>query len=631
MIASIVRGSMYLSLTLNYSLNKLFSSTKTQEKESYWTPFKMEEINFEEFKMSNPIILGISAYFHDSSACILKNGKIIAAADEERFTRIKHDVSFPINAIKFCLEEAKVKDVDIIAFFENPMEKWKRISKSYTRNLPKYSFYKEVLETWGEKKIPSKIVEKLEDLGFSAPIVFLNHHLCHAASSYLLSPFKEAAILTIDGVGEKYTTTMGYGKGKEIFLNNAIEFPHSIGLLYSTITAFMGFKVNNDEYKIMGMAAYGNPAIYYDKIRSLIEQKEDGSFKLNMELFDFEAGSQMYSKKLEELFGMKKRGKEAPVLQEHKDLAAALQKVTEELIFKLLNSLYSKTKCKNLCIAGGVALNSLANGKILSKTPFKSLFIQPESGDGGTVLGAVTYVYHKVDRNSKREHMTHSYYGPQYSDAEIKAYLDENKIKYSEFNYKNLLLSQVSDLLMNKKIIGWFQGRMEWGPRALGNRSILASPCYEDMRDIINAKVKHREMFRPFAPVVCVDDASTYFECDKPIPEPTDYMLMVYPIKKQFHKKIPAVTHVDGSGRLQTIRKNQNTLYYDLIKAFGKKSGIPILINTSFNIRGEPIVCTPYDAYKCMMGTGIDYLVMGKFLIKRSDNPKDMWNSEAKE
>lgn len=620
---------MYLGLVMRHFLLRKVSAPKSNQ--SNWTPFLIEKIDFSQYKKNNPTILGISAYFHDSSASILKDGKIIAAADEERFTRMKHDVSFPINAIKFCLEEANVLDVDIIAFFENPMEKWKRINSSYAKKIPQYSFYKEVIETWADKKIPSKIIEKIEEIGLSAPVVFLNHHLCHAASSYLMSPFEESAILTIDGVGEKYSTTVGYGKGKEFQLKKAIEFPHSVGLLYSTITAFMGFKVNNDEYKIMGMAAYGNADVFYDKIKTLITQVNDGSFRLNMDLFDFEAGSQMYSRDLEVLFGIRAREKEAPILQEHKDLAAAIQKVTEEVIYKILNNLYEETKCENLCMAGGVALNSLANGKILTKTPFKKIFIQPESGDGGTALGAATYVYHQVDKNSVREHMTHSYYGPQYSDAEVKHYLDKNKIVYQNFETDDILIENISELLINKNIIGWFQGKMEWGPRALGNRSILASPCFDDMKDILNAKVKHREMFRPFAPVVCVDDAQKYFDCDFPIPEPTDFMLMVYPIKKEFYSKIPAVTHVDGSGRLQTIRKKQNPLYYDLIKAFGKKSGIPILINTSFNIRGEPIVCNPHDAYKCIMGTGIDYLVIGRYMIKRSDNPNDIWNSEAKE
>ena len=626
-----VRGLMYGHLLLQNRIYIYFFSRKPVEKRSYWTPFRMEKLDFSGIKVENPVILAISAYFHDSSACILKNGKIIAAADEERFTRKKHDAGFPANAIRFCMKEADVTEVDAVAYFESPMEKLHRIRASFKRNLPSYKLFRGVLESWAEKKLPHKVRKKVREIGIAAPVIFLNHHLCHAASSYLLSPFKKSAILTIDGVGEVYTNTIGIGPGKEIILKKAIEFPDSIGLLYSAVTAFLGFKVNNDEYKVMGLAPYGNPKRYYAEMKSLIKQMDDGSYRLNMDPFDFEAGESMCNEKMGRLFGIKKREKEGEVRQAHKDIAAALQTVTEKAVLKILEELYKETKCDNLCLAGGVALNSVLNGKILSETGFKRIFIQPSAGDSGTVMGAAHYLYHMLDPNAKRERMVHSYYGPEYTDKEIKGYLDENKVKYYEFKSRKELLDKTAALLVDKKVVGWFHGRMEWGPRALGNRSILASPCYEDMRDILNAKVKHREMFRPFAPVVCADDASKYFECDMPLPEPADYMLMVYPIRKKWHRKIPAVTHVDGSGRLQSIRRNQNPLYYDLIKIFGRKSGIPMLVNTSFNIRGEPIICTPHDAYRCMMGTGIDCLVMGKFLIRRKDNPKDMWNSEARE
>lgn len=626
-----VRGLMYGHLLLQNRIYKYFFSRKKVEKDSYWAPFRMEMLDFSGIKVENPVILAISSYFHDSSACILKGGKIIAAADEERFTRKKHDAGFPANAIRFCMKEAGVAEVDAVAYFENPMEKLHRIRASFKRNIPSYKLFRGVLESWAEKKLPNKVREKVRGMGITAPVIFLNHHLCHAASSYLLSPFKESAILTIDGVGEVYTTAIGMGRGNNIELNKAIEFPDSIGLLYSAVTTFLGFKVNNDEYKVMGLAPYGNPSRYYPQMKSLIEQKNDGSYRLNMEPFDFEAGESMCNEKMEKLFGIKMREKEGKVTKAHKDIAAALQKVTEEAVLNILNALYRETKCQNLCMAGGVALNSVLNGKILSRTGFKKIFIQPSAGDSGTVMGAAHYLYHMLDTKAKRERMLHSYYGPGYSNKDIREYLDENKIRYSEFKSRSELLDKTAALLMDKKVVSWFHGRMEWGPRALGNRSILASPCYEDMRDILNAKVKHREMFRPFAPVVCADDASKYFECDMPLPEPSDYMLMVYPILKKWHKKIPAVTHVDGSGRLQSIRRNQNPLYYDLIKVFGRESGIPMLVNTSFNIRGEPIVCTPHDAYRCMMGTGIDCLVMGNFLVWRKDNPKDMWNSEVRE
>jgi carbamoyltransferase len=382
----------------------------------------------------------------------------------------------------------------------------------------------------------------------------------------------------------------------------------------------------------MGLSPYGvsdkkkNP--YYSKLKQVIDVKDDGSYHLDMSYFIYHYADKMPSKKMCELLDGPVRKGESEVDQRHKDIAAALQMITEEIITKILNHVHKITKCENIVLSGGVALNSVYNGKILKKTPFKNIWIQPNASDGGTSIGVVSYIYHTILGNERNYKLEHAYLGPEFSKQEIKQFLDENKINYSEFKDEKEIVKTAAKLVHDDKVIGWFQGRMEWGPRALGSRSILSNASNPKMQDILNLKVKHREKFRPFAPVVCSDDALTYFECDEPIPEPTDFMLMVYPVKKEWHSKIPAVTHVDGSGRLQTIRRHQNSLYYDLIKEVGKLSGIPILINTSFNIRGEPIVCTPYDAYKCMMGTGIDYVVMDKFIIKRSDNFQHMWESE---
>jgi carbamoyltransferase len=382
----------------------------------------------------------------------------------------------------------------------------------------------------------------------------------------------------------------------------------------------------------MGLSPYGlmdkvrNP--YYRKLKQVIDIKDDGSYRFDMSYFMFHYKDRMPSKKLCKLLDGPVRVSESDITQRHKDIAAALQMVHEEVLFRMLNHVYGETKCENVVLAGGCGLNSVANGKILKNVPFKNIWIQPNASDGGTSIGVASYIYHSILGNKRNFNLKDAYLGPGFSDDVIIQFLDRNKINYSKFKEDAELIKTAAKLIHENNVIGWFQGKMEWGPRALGSRSILSNASNPDMQEILNLKVKHREKFRPFAPVVCEDDALKYFECDTPVPEPTDYMLMVYPVKKEWHKKIPSVTHVDGSGRLQTIRRDQNPLYFDVIKELGKLSGIPILINTSFNIRGEPIVCTPYDAYKCMMGTGIDYLFIGKFLIKRADNPQDMWDSE---
>lgn len=579
-------------------------------------------------------ILGLSCYYHDSSAALLKDGKLVAAAEEERFTRKKHDKGFPQGAVKYCLDFADITidEIDHVVFYEKPFLKFERILYQHLQTFPKSLkvFLSSTPSMLTEKlRIPRMIKKKLK---YKGDVMFVEHHLAHAASAFLVSPFKKAAIVTVDGVGEWTTTTYGVGDGKEITLLKELRFPHSIGLLYSTITAYLGFSVNNSEYKVMGLSPYGNmdpkTNIYYKKLKRVIDLKEDGSFHFDMSYFVFHYADKMPSQKLCDLLGGPIEKRDAAMTKRHKDIAAALQMVSEEIITKILTHVHKETRCDSLVMSGGVALNSVFNGKILRKTPFKKIWIQPNASDGGTSIGAAIYAHNVILDNPREYVMTDAYFGPSFTDEEIKEFLDDNEIKYNALKDKKNLVSKVARLLSEDNVIGWFQGRMEWGPRALGSRSILADASNPKMQDILNLKVKHREKFRPFAPVVCEDDALKYFDCDDPVPEPTDYMLMVYPIHKKWQKKIPSVTHVDGSGRLQTVRRKQNPAYYDIIKEFGKITGIPILVNTSFNIRGEPIVCTPYDAYRCMMGTGIDYLAIGNFLVKRADNPDHMWDSE---
>ena len=579
-------------------------------------------------------ILGISCFYHDSSAALLKDGIIVAAAEEERFTRKKHDNSFPIKAVEYCLksQDITIRDVDYIGFYEKPFLKFERLLSQHLEMFPRsFKTFVSSIPSWLTEKLRvTKFVRK--KLNYEKDIMFIEHHLAHAASCFLVSPFQKAAILTVDGVGEWATTAYGYGDENKINLMKEIKFPSSLGLLYSTITAYLGFSVNNSEYKVMGLAPHGNmnkhTNPYFKKLMQVIDLKDDGSYRLDMEYFVFHYADRMPSKKLCDLLGGPIRKPESEVNDNHKDIAAALQLVTEEVMTKILNYVHEVTKCENIVLAGGVALNSVYNGKILRNTKFKRIWIQPAAGDGGTSIGAAAYVYNSILENKSKYVMKNAYLGPEFDAKEVQNFLDKNKIKYSKFKSDSVLVKTIAKLIYEDNVIGWFQGRMELGPRALGARSILSNATNPKMQEILNLKVKHREKFRPFAPVVCEDDALKYFDCDKPIPEPTDFMLMVYPIIKKWRGKIPSVTHVDGSGRLQTVRRPQNPLYYDTIKEFGKLSGIPILINTSFNIRGEPIVCKPYDAYKCMMGTEIDYLVMDKFLVKRLDNRRDIWNSE---
>ncbi|MBI3034770.1 carbamoyltransferase [Candidatus Woesearchaeota archaeon] len=573
----------------------------------------------------NQVVLGISCFYHDAAACLMKDGIVVAAAEEERFTRKKHDISFPINAINYCLQEGSLNagQIDYMAFYEKPLLKFERLLSQHLEMFPFsfWPFYK-ALPSWLNEKlrVPTIIRKKLK---YNGDILFIEHHMAHAASAFLVSPYEEAAILTIDGVGEWATASYGYGKGNEITLLKELRFPNSVGLLYSTVTAHLGFSVNNSEYKVMGLSPYGKPT-YYDNFRKIIDVKEDGSIEFDMDYFDYHHKLTMPGKKFVEEFGPIRKPSEE-VAQRHKDIAASLQKITEEIIFKMLNRLYNETKMENLCMAGGVALNSVANGKITKNTPFKSVWVQPAASDAGASLGAAAYAYNVIFGNKRKYVMESAYLGPSFSGDYIKNFLDKNNIVYKTFKSKDALVKLTANLIFNNNVVGWFQGRMEWGPRALGARSILSNAANPDMKDILNRKVKHREHFRPFAPVISKEDVHEYFEIDK---DEEPFMLFVYPFKESKKKLVPGVVHVDGTGRLQTTSKEENELYYGVIKEFEKLSGIPILINTSFNIRGEPIVCAPEDAYKCMLGTGIDYLVIGSFLIKRDDNPKDMWDSE---
>lgn len=573
-------------------------------------------------------ILGISAFYHDSAACLIQDGKIIAAASEERFTRKKHDASFPKKAIQYCLKEGGIdyKDLTHVGFYEKPFIKFERILSTSLATFPKsFPSYIKAIPVWLKEKlwIPQIIRKELQ---FKKSLYFIEHHRSHAASSFFTSPFKEAALLTIDGVGEWSTATYGKGNNNTIELFKEIRFPHSLGLLYSAFTYYLGFKVNSAEYKVMGLAPYGVPR-YLDLIkRELIEVNEDGGIKLNMKYFAYDYGLKMISPSFCQLFGHPVRKPETPLEQFHKDLAASIQKITEEVVLKMVHHVYQETKSENLCLAGGVALNCVANGKILKNGPFKNIYIQPAAGDAGGAVGIAYFIYHSVLKAPRDNGWEHSYWGPSFSKDNIRKMLDENKIKYQVFERKELL-QKVAKLIDEQQVLGWFQGRMEFGPRALGNRSILADARNPKNKDIVNLKIKFRESFRPFAPSILEDKVSEYFDLQLPSP----FMLLVAQVKED-KRIIPSVTHVDGSARIQTVSRSQNELFYDLIHEFYQLTGCPIIINTSFNVRGEPIVCTPEDAYRCFMRTNMDYLVMDTFLLdKRQMQPLTLDTNWKKE
>ncbi len=603
-------------------------------------------------------ILGISAFYHDSAACILVDGKIIAAAQEERFTRKKHDPSYPRNAINFVLSYANLKlsDVDQIVFFEKPFLKFERLLETYVAFSPKgYASFAKAMPLWIKEKLFQKnlLFSKLKehDLNYKSDenIFFSDHHLSHAASAFFPSPFEEAVILTADGVGEWATTTVAIGKGNNLEVKKEIHFPHSLGLLYSAFTYYTGFKVNSGEYKLMGLAPYGKP-IYENKVKDLIDLKKDGTFRLDQTYFNYATGLTMTNEKFNNLFGTKPRNsKNEKITQFHMDIAASIQKVTEDIMISLSKSIRKEYGIKNLCLAGGVALNCVANGKILKQKIFDNIWIQPAAGDAGGSLGAALALWH-IEQGNKRlvnsnDDMNGSYLGTEFNQDEIEKELKAVGANFETLKYEELI-DKTAEFLSNEKAIGWFQGRMEFGPRALGGRSILGDPRSDKMQKNLNLKVKYRESFRPFAPSVLREDLTDWFEINVDSP----YMLLVANInqskkiemndeqKNLFgidklnikRSEIPAVTHVDYSARVQTVTKNTNNRYYDLIYKFKEKTGCPIIINTSFNVRGEPIVNTPIDAFNCFMGTKLDYLVIGDCILDKSKQDPNLKKDYAK-
>lgn len=567
-------------------------------------------------------ILGISCYYHDAAACLLIDGKIVAAAGEERFSRIKHDNTFPKHAINYCLSWAgiTIKNIDAVVFYEKPIIKFHRILSSHLESFPfGRKTFTESIGSWFDYKMNiAKALKK--EYSYTGSLFFIPQHLAHVASAYYLSPFDRAVNVTFDGVGEWATTTVGSAHGGNIRIDREIQFPHSLGLLYSAMTSYLGFSVNDAEYKVMGLAAFGNPKPFSPQMNKIITQFPDGSFALSMDYFDYTWSDHMFSCKLETLLGHPARTPESPMEPHYADIAAALQHKLEEIILNLLNSVYKHYRIPNLTLSGGVALNAVANGKILSRTPFSHLFIPPDPGDGGGAMGAALWYHHQAQGRALKLKVQTSftpYLGPSFSKEQIESALLQYHLSYVYYEDRTKFLDTVSSLLVGKKIIGWFQGRMEWGPRALGNRSILADPRDSKMKDIINEKVKHRELFRPFAPSVLDRAVKRYFICDTNLPLSTKYMIIVYPFTKKGIKDIPATVHVDNTGRLQTVVYKDNPLYYDLISAFSKKTGVPVILNTSFNVRGEPIVCTPKDAIECFLKTDIDYLVIDRFIVRK--------------
>jgi carbamoyltransferase len=558
-------------------------------------------------------ILGISCFYHDSAAALIKNGQLVAAAQEERFTRKKHDQDFPTHAIRYCLREGglQTQDLDYIGFYDKPFIKFERILTTYIATFPKSlpSFLKS-MPVWLKEKlwIPQKIREELGDAG---KLLFVEHHLSHAASAFFVSPFSEAAILTADGVGEWETTTMGLGSDKNLILTDSIHFPHSLGLLYSAFTYYLGFRVNSAEYKVMGLAPYGKPVFADLILRDIVSLKDDGSFRLNMKYFAYDYGLTMTNNHFHKLFGVPPRTPESALTQFHKDVAASIQYVTDEIMLRMTTRLHKKTGSDNLCLAGGVALNCVSNSKVLAASGFKNMFIQPAAGDAGGSVGAAFYIYNMLLNHERTFTWSHNFLGPEYSDDIIEQVIKQLGLTSEQWT-DGTLLKKTAQLIADQHVVGWFQGRMEFGPRSLGARSILADPRNPENYSRVNLKIKFRESFRPFAPTVLFERLEDFFEFDRPSP----YMLFVAQVRPD-RRTIPAVTHVDGSARLQTITRDDHPLYYDLIGEFEKLTGCPVVINTSFNVRGEPIVCTPLDAIKCFLRTDMDYLILGSFVLDK--------------
>lgn len=606
-------------------------------------------------------ILGISAFYHDSAACLIRDGEIIAAAQEERFSRIKHDPRFPERAIVSCLNQAGISsgDLDAVAFYEKPAVKFDRLIKTYLMFAPRgLKSFLEAMALWIKQKLWIKS-ELKKSLIYSGRLYFPKHHESHAASAFFPSPFERAAFLTMDGVGEWTTTSFGTGSGNTLKFINEIRFPHSLGLLYSAFTYYTGFKVNSGEYKLMGLAPYGDPT-YVDLIYdNLIDVKDDGSFRLNMEYFNYCTGFTMTNAKFNQLFGRAPRKPETEISQLDMDLAKSIQVVIEEIVLKIGLHVHKITGEKNLCLAGGVALNCVCNGRLLREGPFENIWVQPAAGDAGGALGAALYTWYQVlkkprEANNQSDIQQGSYLGPEYSEGDIGQFLESRKIPYTKLG-KEELPERIAALLAEENVVGWFEGRMEFGPRALGARSILGDARSPKMQTVMNLKIKFRESFRPFAPSVLFEETANWFDMTGAFPQDqfaSPYMLMVGHVKenrrtsigdkndiirgldrlKTIRSEIPAVTHVDYSARIQTVHPETNALYYCLIQSFYKKTGCPVIINTSFNVRGEPIVESPMDAYRCFMRTEMDYLVLGPFLIDKKLQPpyveKKDWKKE---
>ncbi len=588
-------------------------------------------------------ILGISCFYHDAAAALLKDGVLVAAAEEERFSRKKHDYGFPRNAVQFCLKRAGIssQDLDYVVFYEKPLVKFERILMTTLSGYPQtWRVFREAMLNWFSDKLWVKS-HILKEVGISADkVLFADHHVSHAASTLYCSPYKEAAILTVDGVGEWTTASIGRGTAawdaqskNEIVLSAEMRFPHSLGLLYSAYTAFLGFEVNDGEYKVMGMAPYGQPR-YVDRVLKTVQVADDGSFRLNMDYFSFhESTEHTYNARFLELLGTPRdrkaefftrdfgfkpgREQEADQNQYYADLAASIQAVTEDMMLKLAREAHRQTGLENLCLAGGVALNSVGNGRIIRETPFKHVFIQPAAGDSGGAIGAALYAYHIVLQKPRQFVLEHAYWGEEYGDEAVQSFLTENGIKYQYFGNDDRLMDRVVDLLLQGQVIGWYQGRFEWGPRALGNRSILADPRREDMKDIVNRKIKFREPFRPFAPAVLEERAQEFFLIDRPEEcYPARFMLMVAEVKDDKKAVVPATTHM-GTARLETVRREWNPRYYEIIRRFGEATGVPVLLNTSYNLRGEPIVNTPANAFYTYSHSDMDAVVYGQYLVQK--------------
>jgi carbamoyltransferase len=593
-------------------------------------------------------ILGISAYYHDSAACLVRDGEIIAAAQEERFTRKKHDHRFPINAVKYCLKEAgvSVDQLAYVGFYDKPLTKFERLLETYLGYAPAgITSFIRAMPLWLKEKlwIPNTI---REELGYSGEVLFAEHHESHAASAFYPSPFDKAAILTMDGVGEWATSSYGIGEGERIELLAELRFPHSLGLLYSAFTYYTGFKVNSGEYKVMGLAPYGEPKYVNLILDEVVDLKEDGSLALNMKYFNYCQGLTMCNSRFEKLFGGPARKPESELTQREMDLARSIQEVTEEAMLRTARHVHKVTGQKDLCMAGGVALNCVGNGRILREGPYENIWIQPAAGDAGGAVGVALSIWHRYlgngrqlngGRDSYPDGMKGSLLGPQFCEFEMKEFLDLSNIPYRQLS-KEDVPTEVAELLAGENIIGWFQGRMEFGPRALGARSIIGDARSTKMQSIMNLKIKFRESFRPFAPTILREQVGEYFDMQSDSP----YMLLVAPVREDKRRRmtaeeeqlfgieklhvprsvVPAVTHVDYSARVQTVRREENPIYYDLIEAFYNLTGCPVIVNTSFNVRGEPIVCTPEDAYRCFMRTEMDYLIMETFLLDKRMQPR---------